>query len=382
MRRVQSHVLLLAAVALGAALAAPGTARADRVWVVRSGDALSLLAERFHVTVDQLRSWNGLEGDTIHIGQRLVVEAPGGGPMPGSREYEVVEGDTLSEVAERLEVSLDDLLRWNEDLDPNHIEVGQRLRLEQVQPRSVYVVRDGDRLGRIASRYGVSVRDIRRWNSDLRPNRLRVGERIVIHAERIPPPSQSMGAPSEGTLLHGRRLGEHPGYVIRDRDRAYGTQETLEWIRDGFDAVVRRHRDAPRVRIHDISRRGGGEMTDHRSHQSGRDVDISYYQRRCGPQGCPFARLHPTQLDARTQWTLLRQWLRRGHVEAIFIDYALQEPLYRQAEAQGATRQQLMRWFQYPRGEDVPVGIIRHYRNHRNHMHVRFRCPRSDGECR
>ena len=51
----------------------PALARADRplLYAVRPGDALSLIAERFGITVAELRTWNGIEGDRILVGQEL-----------------------------------------------------------------------------------------------------------------------------------------------------------------------------------------------------------------------------------------------------------------------------------------------------------------------
>jgi murein endopeptidase len=123
-------------------------------------------------------------------------------------------------------------------------------------------------------------------------------------------------------------------------------------------------------------------MEDHRSHQSGRDVDISYYQKRCGVDGCAFRRLGAADLDVARQWELLRYWLSRDQLEAAFIDYSLQAALYRHARSQGATREQLARWFQYPRGKDNPYGVVRHFPQHDDHMHLRFTCHDTDPECR
>ncbi|MBQ4287870.1 MAG: LysM peptidoglycan-binding domain-containing protein, partial [Bacteroidales bacterium] len=43
-----------------------------------------------------------------------------------------------------------------------------------------YVVKKGDYLGRIASRYRVSVAQLKRWNN-LRSDNIRVGQRLYIH---------------------------------------------------------------------------------------------------------------------------------------------------------------------------------------------------------
>jgi hypothetical protein len=75
-------------------------------------------------------------------------------------------------------------------------------------------------------------------------------------------------------------------------------------------------------------------------------------------------------------------WLERDQAQAIFLDYSLQPALYREARRRGATREQLHQWFQYPRGTGYPLGVIRHFRYHRDHFHVRFRCDDADEQCR
>jgi murein endopeptidase len=193
--------------------------------------------------------------------------------------------------------------------------------------------------------------------------------------------SRSVGMPNRGRLVHARRLPTHSGYVIRDRARAWGTDETIDAIVRAFDAVGARHPRGPRIEVHDLSTRHGGPINDHRSHESGRDVDLALYRDHCARGVCDFRRIGPAQLDAARQWALLRPWLERNQVEAIFLDYRLQEPLWREARQKGATADQLRRWFQYPNGPGHPLGVIRHFRKHDDHLHVRFVCHASDPEC-
>jgi len=410
---------------------AAATASADPgVHVVAAGESLGQLAGRYGVTVEQLRRWNELDDDTIRVGQELTVDpgleyttVPGdtlgciaerfGVPLPrvladnphvsarrlevgqtlrlrggvdpragrggASARVTVEEGDTLSGIAERHGVSVDDVLRANDGLEPDRLTVGAEI-VVPAAPAVVHRVARGETLTRIAARYDVELSSLREWNPDVRPDRLRVGEEITIRSGRR---SESVGAPNCGYIAGGVRLGRHRSYVLRNPDRAWGTAGTVARIRRGFDAVRRAHPRAARVRVHDLSLRGGGPIDDHRSHQSGRDVDITYYQRRgCGRQGCPLRRVDPDELDVRRQWTLLRHWLRRDDVEAIYVDYALQAPLYREARRRGASRAQLSRWFQYPRGRWHDDGLIRHFPNHRNHLHVRFACTRGEPDCR
>lgn len=191
---------------------------------------------------------------------------------------------------------------------------------------------------------------------------------------------QSIGTPHAGSLAGAVQLGGHPGYRIRERSRAWATSSTIDRLVQAFDQLLAIDPAAPRVRVHDLSLRAGGPMDGHKSHQSGRDVDITYYQHGCRGdcRGRPVA---PYEFDAVRQWRVLRYWLERDHAEFVFIDYALQQPLYEAAKASGATARQLARWFQYPRGPLFPSGLIRHVPGHANHVHVRFRCTPGDRAC-
>ncbi len=387
-RRDTEEDVRLTILLLALSFAAP--VHADRrIWRVRSGDALSVLAERFDVSVDDLRSWNELEGDQINIGQELIVGPEAGGQRAAETRrdgpsYEVRQGDTLSHIASRHDISLDRLRELNGGLRGERIRVGQRLVVGESDGRERirYRIRRGDNLSRLAARHRVSVRDLMRWNRRLRRDRIRIGQEITIWSDIPESVSESIGAPNRGSLERGERLPNHPGFVVRDRNRAWGTLETILWMQDAFDHLRARFPGAPRVRVHDISRRRGGPMTGHRSHQSGRDVDLAYYQRRCGGRPCVFRNLRPQDLDANRQWALFEHWLKNDQVDAIFMDYSLQEPLYRAARRAGYSRAQLSRWIQYPRGPSFPHGIVRHFRKHRDHAHVRFTCPETDERCR
>jgi murein endopeptidase len=192
--------------------------------------------------------------------------------------------------------------------------------------------------------------------------------------------TQSTAAAHAGPLIASVRLPRHPGYKLTDATRAWGTSRTIDSITAAFNELVTSDPTAPPVEVHDLSLRFGGRLRGHKSHQSGHDVDITYYQRICHPR-CIGRHVLPAELDARREWSLLRYWLERGQAEFIFIDYSLQRPLYDAAKTSGATERQLVDWFQYPRGASVRTGIIRHVPNHANHVHVRFRCAAEAPSC-
>ena len=95
---------------------------------VRSGDSLSVIAHRFRTSVRNVKSLNGLSGSLIRVGQRLRVreEIPESGDA--ARWYRVRRGDSLWGIAQRFGVSVRDLKALN-NLRSSLIRVSQRLRL-------------------------------------------------------------------------------------------------------------------------------------------------------------------------------------------------------------------------------------------------------------
>jgi membrane-bound lytic murein transglycosylase D len=134
----------------------------DLSYVVRSGDTLSVIAERYKTSVSELVAINQLrDRNTIRIGQTLLLPQQDGTvptllvnnsePMavPADGEYEVRRGDTVSLIAERHRVPLETVLALNNLDSTGIIFPGQTLRLKgdtQFAPASVVneVVADAD----------------------------------------------------------------------------------------------------------------------------------------------------------------------------------------------------------------------------------------------
>ncbi len=379
--RSTTWVLVFAAASLFASAAA-----AQTTYEVRPGDMLGSIASRFDCTVAQLREWNDLDGDTIFAGQSLTVYEGAGrsSSSSGYLTYTVQPGDTMGAIAARHDVSVNDLVSWNGGVDPNRIRAGQELSIRgygRQERRISYVVESGDFVGSIASRFDVSVDDIVRWNGGLDPDRVRIGQELTIWVEGPEVQSESVGRANGGELVNGEQLPPHRGYTIRNADLAWGTNETIGAILDGFDHMQRNFSTLPRVPMHDLSRENGGHLSGHRSHQSGRDADIGFYYTGCGSE-CTWREVDADELDVERQWSLFRYWIDNDLVEYVFVDYRLQRALYEYAESRGASDAQLREWFQYPRGRDSASGIIRHEPNHADHLHVRFACAADDDRCR
>jgi len=63
-------------------------------------------------------------------------------------------------------------------------------------------------------------------------------------------------------------------------------------------------------------------------------------------------------------------------VKKFGADYALQRRLYLWAQKRGTPENDLEQLFQYPHGKDAQSGLIRHWPNHADHVHVRFKSHR------
>ena len=188
-------------------------AEGDGVHRVRAGDTLSTIARQYSVSVSQLMAWNNLDSTQIRDGSTLAVGDNVGVPIPEGGRYRVRPGDTLDKIARRYNVSVSQLMAWN-NLDSALIHVGNTLVVgnssfaseEEVAPASsstrarsrqssaspakkaspvkeatalVHRVRQGESLWLIASNYKTTVEALRRSNAHL-GKVLRVGDRVAI----------------------------------------------------------------------------------------------------------------------------------------------------------------------------------------------------------
>jgi membrane-bound lytic murein transglycosylase D len=170
---------------------------------VRAGDTLSEIAQRFDTSVTDLMEINGLAGTHIRAGQQLRVppSGVGGSPVstasaepPGQLEssrprplkiHVVQPGDTLWDIARAHKVNHRSLAKWNGLSTRDTLHPGQTLHVGAVAPGSgaepySYRVESGDSLYRIARRFGVTVENIRRWNS-LTGHHLRPGQVLKLY---------------------------------------------------------------------------------------------------------------------------------------------------------------------------------------------------------
>ena len=279
----------------------------------------------------------------------------------------VERGETLSRIARAHRVSEKDLIAANPVLakNPDRVRVGQELEICAAKRRPsrrrgpcgeggrliVHTVASGDNVGAIAAHYSVSRDSIRKHNGKLRTRRndmIRVGETLDVC-------TKDRGASERRWLADGVPLPEGEGYDNRRPDNAWGTKLAVDGIVTALAAYVDREPDAPQVQVGDISRKTGGPLREHLSHQEGRDVDIGVVWTDAGGGQC-------RSLDVPRTWSLVRSFIETEGVRVIFIDYRLQQQLYEHALSIGEDEAWLDGVFQYPRKDGE--GLLYHWPGH------------------
>ena len=144
----------------------------NEFYVVKSGDSLWSISNEFGISVQQLKTINNLKSDLLSIGQKLIVSKN----LTNKNEYMVKSGDTLYSIANKYGVSVSDLKSFN-NLSNDLLKVGQILKI----PNSVkvYVVKKGDTLYSISRMNNVTVSELVDFNN-LSTNILSVGQMLMI----------------------------------------------------------------------------------------------------------------------------------------------------------------------------------------------------------
>ena len=306
-------------------------------------------------------------------------------------EHSVQAGEHLGLIAGRYGVRRSELVELNGIENPNLIRVGQRLKVcPEIAPRKkktvTHVVAAGETMTAVARRYDLTIAELLERSgtelSDL--DHVRVGQSFtfwvddgMVEAFLPPLPKKKKKSKRGGKGKHPRSKvevqldGGKTMHIKRPR-LAYGTKKTIGLIERAVAQYKRRHAKSPKVLIGNISRRGGGKLHPHLSHRKGVDIDVGYVLKGDTLTTTRFSGVNPKTLDAKRTWALVKAFLDTKEVRYIFMDYALQKTLYEYAKSNGVSDDELDELFQYPRGRGRSHGIIRHWRSHRNHFHVRF----------
>lgn len=258
-------------VAVAPKIKQPSVALQTTKYRVKKGDTLGLIASRHGVKLADLKKWNGLKSNNIRLNQNLLVKQTVQKTIPETQlaaqkkstvvakstvakstkavtahslKHVVAKGDTLSGIASKYKVSLQDLQEWN-GLNSSRVMLGQRLVIQGessssaqqlaqkkstkpiVQAKatiatpktSSHRVRSNETLTQIAARYKVSPAQLSQWNG-IKNGKIYAGQNLILKsssarvetktqlAKNTPSTKNAGKNPRTRVLYHKVRKGE------------------------------------------------------------------------------------------------------------------------------------------------------------------------------
>ena len=155
----------------------------ENYYIVKAGDSLWSISKKYGISVDKLKDINNLDGNLLSIGQKLLVKDTSSSEDVGVY-YTVKAGDTLYGIAKSYGLSVDELKSMN-GLKNNNLNVGQKLLVSGTSEivdgtdYDTYVVKSGDNLYAIARRYAITVDKLKDINN-LSSNLLSIGQKLLV----------------------------------------------------------------------------------------------------------------------------------------------------------------------------------------------------------
>ena len=148
---------------------APGGSFDSNIYIVQRGDTLYSIANKFDITVSELKKVNNLSNNLLDIGQKLVIpQKDTTTEVPDNYvTYIVQKGDSLYKIANEYNVTVSDIINANQ-LASTTLSVGQILLIPSINSSldtEYYTVQPGDSLYNIARKYNTTVNDIIELNN-------------------------------------------------------------------------------------------------------------------------------------------------------------------------------------------------------------------------
>ncbi len=229
------------------------------VHIVQPGETLTDIANRYYISIDNIRAWNSIKkNEVLKACAALVVEAPAQAPQvvektiircsEQSRKgvHIVQPGETLTDISTRYFLSIESLRAWN-NIKKNDVikactaliveapaqapQVVEKtiIRCSEQSRRGVHIVQPGETLTDISTRYFLSIESLRAWNSLKKNEILKACTALIVEA---PAPAEKVIERTVIRCSEQSRRGVHivqPGETLTDiANRYYLSVENIQ----------------------------------------------------------------------------------------------------------------------------------------------------------
>jgi len=211
-------------------LGSTSTLALETTYTVKSGDSLWKIATEHGMSVNRLMELNNLQSDRLNIGDKLILQAniaqteSTATVLSSNNTYIVQSGDCLSLIAQRYGMSVETLRQLNQ-LSSDFLQVGQKLQVKDIvsaapvaavaaptgtevgtAAESFYIVQTGDCLGGIAQKYSMSVGQLMSING-LNSDTIYSGQKLALAANTTAE-NITVEVSRSGSIADGQRILE------------------------------------------------------------------------------------------------------------------------------------------------------------------------------
>ena len=207
----------------------------SNIYVVQRGDTLYSIANKFNITVSELKAANNLTSNLLNIGEKLVIPGVKEPPKPSEYVvYTVKQGDNLYNIAKEFDTTVDAIVKYNQ-LSTTNLSINQELLIpignnsnQGNNNTEYYTVQRGDSLYKIANKFNVSVDDIIKANN-LTTTLLQIGDQLII-----PNSSQNSGNDSEN---NSNNENGNITYIVKSGDSLYSIAKRYNTTADELKRI-------------------------------------------------------------------------------------------------------------------------------------------------
>lgn len=166
----------------GQLLKIPSALLPESTYIVKKGDSLYSIANKYNTTIDELKRINNLTSNTLSIGQVLKLPSDKSSNVEKEENtisYTVQKGDSLYSIARKYSTTIDKIKDLN-NLTTNLLSIGQVLLIPtDTNLETTYTVQKGDSLYSIAKKYDTTVDRLKQLNN-LKSNLLSIGQILIV----------------------------------------------------------------------------------------------------------------------------------------------------------------------------------------------------------